>query len=265
MCFSLKEPDVCQSHWELLFHLASAKKTHKTHTDADTHTPTPCKQSQCVWSKQDPGSESSTYTAAVDWWTADASLRVSFSFLPQQPCLLFFSVSMKQTCNFHSCVLTPRQSESGKRRQSETSWLMAFRGLLAIEQHTLSCSLSPERHSFNQTGLFWQAWDNGFGGVWWRSPRVPPVWRPNPNDWSVVNRWANAHHLERRTTPPTTSNGNISFLNFVILFSFINQCYCSLFISASGFSHFLQNSNLHTYTAACTAHVCLPFFSWNNR
>lgn len=28
----------------------------------------------------------------------------SFCFLHQQPCLLVFNGSMKQTCNFHSCV-----------------------------------------------------------------------------------------------------------------------------------------------------------------
>lgn len=42
----------------------------------------------CVREKRDPGSESS---AAVERWTADASLWVSLSFLQNKPCLLLSS------------------------------------------------------------------------------------------------------------------------------------------------------------------------------
>lgn len=81
-----------------------------------THTHT-CKQSQCV--SEVEVSETPSLKSPLQLWTSGQLTAVCgsllhFSSRPHQPCLLFFYVSMKQACNFHSCVLELSQRESGK-------------------------------------------------------------------------------------------------------------------------------------------------------
>lgn len=152
MCLSLKEPDVCQSEWGLLFCTGSAKQglmSPFTHTQAvppHVNNPSVC---ACVCGREVSETPALRAPHPLQLWagqqlTLGCGSVLSFCFLPHQPRLLFFYVSMKQTCNFHSCVsgtvpwwVRERESEreaERREREREGGWLRAFRGAQATTQ-----------------------------------------------------------------------------------------------------------------------------------